>query len=91
MATHVNRGSTLGFARQKLVHGAGGAWLDREYPGALPAQRLPGLLWWGARYLAHGLFVAARTGDRDRALWAVFRPLELIAFELGRRRSNFRP
>jgi mycofactocin glycosyltransferase len=91
VATHVNRDSALGFARQKLVHGAGGAWLDREYPGALPAQRLSGLLWWGARYLTRGLCVAARTRDRDRALWAVVRPLELIAYELGRKRSNLRP
>ena len=91
VATHVNRESALGFARQKLVHGAGGAWLDREYPGALPAQRLPGLLWWGARYLVRGLCVAARTRNRDRALWAFFRPLELIAYELGRTRSNLRP
>ena len=91
VATHVNRDSALDFARQKLVHGAGGAWLEREYPGALPAQRLPGLLWWGLRYLVRGLCVAARTRDRDRALWAVFRPLELIAYELGRKRSNLRP
>ena len=91
VATHVNRDSTLGFARQKLVHGAGGAWLEREYPGSLPAQRLPGLLWWGLRYLVRGLCIAARTRNRDRALWAVFRPLELIAYELGRRRSNLRP
>ena len=91
LVTHVNRDSPVGFARQKLVHGAGGAWLEREYPGALPAQRLPGLLWWGVRYLVRGLCAAARRRSRDRALWAVFRPLELIAYELGRSRSNLRP
>jgi len=91
LVTHVNRDSALGFARQKLVHGAGGAWLDREYPGALPAQRLPGLVWWGVRYLVRGLAMAARQRNRDRALWACFRPLELIAYELGRSRSNLRP
>jgi GT2 family glycosyltransferase len=91
VVTHVNRASAAGFARQKLVHGAGGAWLEREYPGSLPAQRLPGLLWWGVRYLVRGVCVAARTRSRDRALWAFFRPLELIAYEFGRRRSNLRP
>jgi transposase len=91
VATHVNRDSALSFARQKLVHGAGGAWLDREYPGSLPPQRLPGLVWWGTRYLVRGLCTAVRTRNRDRALWAVFRPLELIAYELGRRRTNLRP
>jgi GT2 family glycosyltransferase len=91
VVTHVNRAGAVGFARQKLVHGAGGAWLEREYPGSLPAQRLPGLLWWGLRYMVRGLCVGARTRSRDRALWAFFRPLELIAYELGRRRSNLRP
>ena len=78
------------------VHPAarGGQGLEvvvRDVLAHLPAQRLPGLVWWGARYVVRGLCVAARTRNRDRALWAVFRPLELIAYELGRKRSNLRP
>jgi len=88
--THLNRATALEFARQKLVHGAGGAWLDREYPGALPAQRKPGLVWWGVRYAVRGLALAVCRRSRDRALWAIFRPIELIAFEFGRSRSNLR-
>ena len=87
---HHNRRTLRGFVRQKLDHGAGGAWLQRAHPGSSPGRRLPGLLWWGARHAVGGLFAAARTRDRDRALWAVFEPVELIAHELGRWRSNER-
>lgn len=88
---HENRQTVRGFARQKLCHGAGASWLAREYPGAFPARRRPGLLLWGGRHLATGLLEAVRDRDRDRALWAVFEPLELLAHEFGRSLPNERP
>ncbi len=88
---HRNRQTVRGFTAQKLCHGAGAAWLDREYPGAFPARRRPGLVWWGIRHAATGLVEALRGRDRDRALWAVFDPLELIAHEFGRSLPNLRP
>jgi len=88
---HHNRQTARDFALQKLCHGAGAAWLAREYPGAFPARGRPGLVWWGARHLTGGLLEAARLRDRDRALWAVFDPLELLAHEFGRSLPNERP
>ena len=88
--THLNRATARAFARQKLVHGAGGAWLDREYPGAVPARRRLGLTWWGVRTAAVGLAAGARERDRDRVLRAVFEPLEHLAYEYGRSLSNYR-
>jgi len=90
VVTHLNRADARAFARQKLVHGGGGAWLEREYPGALPARRRPGLTWWGLRTAARGLVAALRYRDRDRALWAVFEPLEHLSYEYGRSLSNVR-
>ena len=88
---HRSRATVRAFVRQKLVHGAGGAWLNREYPEAFPARRRPGLIWWGVRFAVKGLASAARTRDRDRAIWAVFEPLDLITWEFGRSLSNERP
>jgi hypothetical protein len=48
-------------------------------------------MWWGVRTLAKGLFHAARTRDRDKAIWAVFEPLELLSYEFGRSLPNERP
>jgi mycofactocin glycosyltransferase len=89
--THESRRTLWSFVVQKTVHGAGGAWLNREYPGCLPARRRPGLTWWALRTAAPGLTRAIRTRDRDRALWAVFYPLELLVWELGRSLPNERP
>jgi hypothetical protein len=76
---------------QRLVHGAGGAWLSSRYPGAFPARRLRGLLWWALRHVVTRLTNALRDRDRDQALWALFEPLELLTYELGRRLPNERP
>jgi GT2 family glycosyltransferase len=88
---HESRQTVRGFVGQKAVHGAGAAWLADRYPGVFPARRRPGLVWWGLRTAGRGLFQAARRRDRDRALWAVFEPLEQLAFEFGRSLSNERP
>src|SRR4051794_4316259 len=88
---HRSRQTVASFVGQKALHGAGGAWLARRYPGAFPARRRPGLLWWGLRTLVNGLFRAARDRDRDTAVHAVFEPLELLSFEFGRSLPNERP
>lgn len=88
---HCSRQTVRSLVAQKLGHGAGGAWLHREHPGSIPPRRRPGLIWWGVRTAATGLVTAARTRDRDCALWAVFEPLEHISYELGRSLSNAPP
>jgi mycofactocin glycosyltransferase len=87
---HLSRVSVLDFARQRLLHGAGGAWLDRHYPGSVPRKRWPGLLWWGLRSATKGVAQAAWRRDRDQAILALLQPLENIAYELGRALSNER-
>jgi GT2 family glycosyltransferase len=91
IVTHRSRSTLRSFVVQKAVHGAGGAWLNREYPGCLPARRRPGLAWWALRTVASGAIGGIRSGDRDGALWAVFHPLELLVWELGRSLPNERP
>jgi mycofactocin glycosyltransferase len=88
---HVSRASVLGFARQRMVHGAGGAWLDRQYPGAVPRKRWPGLIWWALRFSATRLARAVRHRDRDQLVWALLAPVENLAYEAGRRRGNQLP
>lgn len=88
---HRSRPTLRAFARQKALHGAGGAWLEREYPGSFPARRRPGLVWWALRTAVRRLFSAIRTGDRDTALWALLDPLETLAWEFGRSLPNERP
>jgi hypothetical protein len=85
---HINRRTIRSFVRQKAQHGAGTGWLDRTYPGSIPGHRRPGLLWWAARFAVRSLASAARHRSRDEAVWAVFHPLDLVARELGRSRSN---
>lgn len=88
---HRSRQTVVAFISQKLCHGSGAAWLNREYPGAFPARRLPGLVWWGVRHAARGLRSAARSRSRDDLLWALLDPLEMIAHEVGRSLPNERP
>jgi mycofactocin glycosyltransferase len=87
---HLSRQTVRALVSQKLLHGAGAAWLSERYPGAFPPRRRPGLVWWGVRRAAKGLLGAARSRDRDEALWAVFKPIEEISFELGRSLPNER-
>lgn len=88
---HRNRRTARGFVAQKLIWGAGSGWIDREYPGASPGRRWPGLAWWGARYAVSGLIEAVRSRDRDAALFALLEPLEAFCYQLGRRLPNERP
>jgi hypothetical protein len=88
---HRSRQTLHSFVIQRTLYGAGGAWLERQYPGSFPARRRPGLVWWAIRTAGRGLAAAARARDRDRALWAVFEPLEALAWELGRSLPNERP
>ena len=88
---HLNRDSVRGFVAQQLHHGAGGAWLDRNYPGSVPRKRRPGLVWWALRFSVMGLLRAARERDRDRAVLALLDPLENVAYEFGRSRRNEPP
>jgi len=88
---HSSRTSVLGFARQRMVHGAGGAWLDRQYPGAVPRKRWAGLIWWALRFSATRLARAVRHRDRDQLVWALLAPVENLAYEAGRRRGNQLP
>jgi GT2 family glycosyltransferase len=87
---HLSRQTIRAFIAQKAIHGAAASWLSREYPSSFPARRRPGLLWWGIRHATKGLITALRTRDRDKALWAVFEPLEIISFEFGRSLRNER-
>ena len=88
---HRSRQTLRAFVSQKAMHGAGAAWLCENYPGVFPARRRPGLVWWGVRTAAKRLVGAARSRDRDEALWGLFEPLEQLTFEFGRSLPNERP
>jgi len=80
---HRNRQTVPRMLAQRARHGAGAAWLSERWPGALPARRWPGLVWWSVRRAWTGL-VAAGRGDRDGALLGLLDGLAVWAFELGR-------
>lgn len=84
---HRSRRSIRALLRQQARHGAGAGWLAREYPGAFPRRRLPGLAWWSARRAGGGMVALAR-GDRDAAVVGLLDGPTVWAFELGRLRSN---
>lgn len=84
---HRNRRTVGAMLGQRFRHGTGAAWLDAEHPGAMPARRWPGLLWWGARRGVAGL-AALRRGDRDAAILGLLDGPTVWAFELGRRIPN---
>jgi hypothetical protein len=65
--------------------------VNRTYPGAVPLIGRTGFLTWAARASLGGLLDAARRRDRDAAIFAVLRPLEALAWELGRLLPNERP
>jgi GT2 family glycosyltransferase len=80
---HHNRAGTRAFLRQKARHGAGAAWLNRQYPGSFPPRDRRLWLRRLLRELKTGVFLAAR-GRRDEAAELLFPTLTVWAFELGR-------
>ena len=88
---HASRKTLRDFIVQKAVWGAGGAWIARRYPGAVPLIGGAGVARWAARTIVGGLITAVRTRDRDTAILAVFRPIEALAWEFGRLLPNERP
>ena len=88
---HSSRSTVRGFLAQQAVWGAGGAWVDRTYPGSVRLVSSPGLIRWAVRETIGGLVAAARRRDRDAAIFAVFRPLEALAWQFGRLLPNERP
>ena len=87
IVVHDNRATVRALVRQRVRHGAGAGWLEREHPGSLPPRRLPGLALWGARRAATGAGALAR-GDRDAAAHGLLDGPLALAFELGRRLPN---
>lgn len=87
---HLSRRTLRGLVEQQLLWGAGGAWLDRQYPGSVPLISGARVVRWGLSRTAKGL-LRVRRPDRDAAIYAVLRPVEALAWELGRLRSNERP
>ncbi|MBV9310888.1 MAG: hypothetical protein JOZ73_08645, partial [Solirubrobacterales bacterium] len=81
---HRSRRSLRGFVRQAALHGAGAAWLSRQYPGSFAARRRVGLMWWALRFALAGCIKAARSRDRDELVRALLEPLWELSFELGR-------
>jgi len=86
---HSSRATLAGLIKQQLQWGAGGAWLERQYPGSVPLASGSGLLRWALRETTKG-FTRIRLGDRDALIYAILRPLEGLAWELGRLLSNER-
>jgi GT2 family glycosyltransferase len=80
---HRSRRTMRELLRQRARHGAGAAWLERQYPGAYPPARRLGLAKWTAQSFAAAAFARVR-GRRDDALVAAIKPLWVWAFELGR-------
>ena len=88
---HASRKTIRDFLTQKMVWGAGGAWIARTYPGSVPLIGRAGVARWAARTIVGGLLRAVRRRDRDAAILAVFRALEALAWEFGRLLPNERP
>ncbi len=88
---HFSRHTIRGLIKQKALWGAGGAWLNRTYPGSLELASGRGLVSWAVRSTAKELIAAARQRHRDAAIYALLRPVDALAWELGRLLSNERP
>jgi hypothetical protein len=87
---HLSRPTVAGLIRQKLLWGAGGAWLRRTYPGSVGPPRGSGLVVWAIRELSSAVLLAFRRRDRDAVIYALLRPIEALAWEFGRLLSNER-
>jgi glycosyltransferase involved in cell wall biosynthesis len=84
---HLNRRTLPGLIKQHALWGAGGAWLQRAYPGSMPRARGPGF-----RLPARGGQATRQTlRGRDAVIYRLLRPVEALAWELGRLLPNGRP
>lgn len=88
---HASRKTVRGFVKQKAVWGAGGQWVSREYPGSVPLIARTSFWRWALGATARAGAKAVRGADRDTVVFALFRPLEAVAWELGRLLPNERP
>jgi glycosyl transferase family 2 len=88
---HHNRRALRPFVAQALLHGAGSAWLNRNYPGSFPRRGRLGLVWWALRTSTRGIFDSVRRGDRDQLVRGLFGSVWELSFELGRLFSVERP
>jgi glycosyltransferase involved in cell wall biosynthesis len=89
LVDHRSRATVVAWLRQMLVHGSGAAWIERRWPGELPAPGTGRL----ARRLARHAAAAARSlahGDLRATENAVLDLLGAAAFELGRLYPNTR-
>jgi mycofactocin glycosyltransferase len=87
---HRSRRSLRALLAQRARHGAGVAWANRQHPGSFPPRRVrrwPLLALWGLGGGVHALRHLA-AGRRARALEAMIPPLNALALEAGRGRSN---
>jgi mycofactocin glycosyltransferase len=83
VVVHRSRRTLRSMLRQRLRHGSGIGWLEREYPGSFPRKNPLGLTKWTLQSFARGAVAAAR-GRSDAALVATIEPLDVWALELGR-------
>lgn len=86
---HFNRRTLSELIRQQALWGAGGAWLEKKYPGSVALAGGTGVFRWGLRGTSKGL-LNARARDRDAVIYALLRPVEALAWELGRLLPNER-
>jgi hypothetical protein len=88
VSVHVSRPTLRKLLRQRLRHGSGAAWLDREHPGSAPGHgSWPGLVKWTFQSLGREAFDVIR-GRRRRAEVSVVDLTVLWATELGRLLPN---
>ena len=87
-SVHASRRTLRRLVRQRLRHGSGAAWLNREYPGSAPGHgSWPGLVKWTFQCTARSALASLR-GRREEALIAAVDLIVMWATELGRLLPN---
>ncbi len=84
---HLNRRTLRGLIKQQALWAAGGRWLERTYPGSMPRTRGPSL----PSSLRGGRRRERALRGRDALIYSLLRPVEALAWELGRLLPNGRP
>lgn len=85
--SHLSRDSVPAAMLQLARHGSGAAWLERRYPGAMPAAGPTALARRLARSTRTAIGAAARR-DREQAAFALLDIAGTVAFEVGRLLPN---